>query len=917
MTPEDKARQKIDEQLELLGWVIQDKVDMNRHAALGVAIREVSTSSGEVDYGLYIDGRAAGVIEAKRSDEDLEGIDQQSSRYIRDFDYTTVHWQNPLPFVYEATGTKIMFRDLRDPAPQQRRVFSFLSPESLLELLNEKETFRNRLQNFPPLDETGLRHNQISALKGLEQSLEHGRLKALIHAATGSGKTFTAVTACYRLIKHAEAKRILFLVDRTNLGIQAESEFKAFQPNSEAQKFTELYSTQLLKSNTIDPLAQVSISTIQRVYSIISNKEIEEVAEQASLFELAEEENEKPVLVSYNPDLPPDYFDLIIIDECHRSIYNKWRNVLDYFDAFLVGLTATPHDGTRGFFDFNLVSEYTHEDAVVDGVNVPYQVYRIATDVTEQGGQLYKVVESDYVEYKHKNRKTKDELWKQVEDSAYAKNDLDRSVVAIDQIRTVIKEFKNIVIKKFFPERGDEHIPKTLIFAKDDQHADNIRKIVLEEFAKPSEFCQKITYRADDPATSLSDFQFRFDPRIVVTVDMISTGTDIKPLEVILFMRDVKSLGYYEQMKGRGVRVIKDGDFQSIVGEAAKSKDYFILVDAVGVTQNTLVESGSTETQPSIPLKKLLDNVAQGKLDPSTLSTLATRLIRIEKRLSPEQRTKIQNLTGKDVKQLAKDLFEVTNPDYIVELAKKELGREDIEEAELNKIYQNHADQATRPFANPDLRKVLMEKPEDDIVYDHITKDTVIYSGVDTEKAKGLRMSFNEYLVENRDKLIALQVLYNQPYADKNLTLQTLKDLEQNLKDAKFNTNTMWSTIAQLEPEKVTQKNPTKQITDLVSLIRFEIGKRETLLPFQEEVSYKLDNWIELQENQGVSFNEEQKIWLKLIAEQIATSLEMTQEDFKHTRFKPKGGIFKAVKVFETRDKLFDVVDELNKELTS
>ena len=909
MTPEQRARQAIDKLLDQSGWAVQDLREMNRHAKLGVAVREMQTGSGPVDYTLFVDGRAAGVIEAKRADEDPESIDDQSNRYVETFDYGTVHWRNPLPFVYESNGSKTMFRDLRDPAPRQRRVFTFHSPESLLELLHEPNTLRARLKCLPPLDKTGLRDNQTSAVEGLEHSLSEARPRALIQAATGSGKTFTAITACYRLIKHAGAKRILFLVDRKNLGIQAEKEFKDYQPVGEPRKFTELYTTQLLRGNTTDPLAQVVITTIQRTYGILQGKDLPEEADEASSFE--RDENGKPVAVDFNKDLPPDYFDVIIVDECHRSIYNKWRSVLDYFDAFIVGLTATPHAGTYGFFDQNVVSEYTHEDAVRDGVNVPYRVYRIRTKMTEGGGEL---VGSDYLTYRHKHRKTKAERWGAVDDTTtYSGKDLDNSVVAEDQIRTVIREFKRVV-PGLFPDRKD--LPKTLVFAKDDAHADNIRKVVLEEFDKSGPFCQKVTYRADNPDDSLEKFRYAYDPRVVVTVDMIATGTDIKPLEVVLFMRDVKSLGYYEQMKGRGVRVIDSGKLKAIVGEDAESKDFFVLVDAVGVTDNPKVETGSTEREPSVPLRKLLERLASGKLDPNTLMTTATRLKRLEGRLSETQKAAVERLAGKPLHELGKDLIDATNPDLILERTKVEHRTDSPTEAQLNSTYLNAADRAARPLAaSPELREALLERPDDEIVYDHVSKDAVTYSGVDTEKATALRGSFREFLRENRDKVIALQILYSQPYADKDLTLQAVEDLDAALRGAKLSAPVLWSTVAQLEPERVTRQTPSRQLTDLVSLIRFEIGKRDTLLPFEDEVKHKFGAWLEHKEGEGVSFTEEQKVWLNLIAEHIATSLEMTREAFKHTRFKPKGGIYRAVQVFG--DRLFEIVAELNKELTA
>ena len=260
----------------------------------------------------------------------------------------------------------------------------------------------------------------------------------------------------------------------------------------------------------------------------------------------------EPVPVEYNPNVPIETFDVIITDECHRSIYNLWRQVLEYFDGFLIGLTATPSKQTFGFFNQNLVMEYNHEQAVADGVNVDFDTYRIRTEITEQGS----TVEAGY-HVDRRDRQTRKTRWEQLdEDLTYAPNQLDRDVVAVDQIRTVVQTFRDKLFTDIFPGRTD--VPKTIIFAKDDSHAEDIVRIVREEFDKGNEFCQKITYKTTGvaPEDLLVSFRNSYHPRIAVTVDMIATGTDIKPVEVVFFMRNVRSRSFFEQMKGRGVRVI-------------------------------------------------------------------------------------------------------------------------------------------------------------------------------------------------------------------------------------------------------------------------------------------------------------------------------------------------------------------------
>ena len=462
---------------------------------------------------------------------------------------------------------------------------------------------RQRLQAMPPLDATGLWPVQERAIRNLEESLAAGRPRALVQMATGSGKTFMACNQVYRLIKHAGARRVLFLVDRSNLGRQTLREFQGFTTPDEGRKFTELYNVQLLQSGRIDPVSRVCIATIQRVYSSLKGEDLAPELEEMSGFDAAAFQRE-PAPVEYNPKIPIETFDVIITDECHRSIYNLWRQVLEYFDGFLIGLTATPSRQTFGFFQQNLVMEYSREQAVADGVNVDFDTYRIRTQITEQGA----TVDAGYY-VDRRDRLTRKVRWEQLEDDlSYAPSQLDRDVVAEDQIRTVIQTFRDRLFTDMFPNRRD--VPKTIIFAKDDSHADDIVRVVREEFGKGNAFCQKITYRTTGarPEDLLTAFRNSYDPRIVVTVDMIATGTDIKPVEIVFFMRNVRSRSFFEQMKGRGVRTISPTDFNAVTPDA-HNKDRFVIIDAVGVTETELSDSYSLDRKPTVPFDKLLDRV--------------------------------------------------------------------------------------------------------------------------------------------------------------------------------------------------------------------------------------------------------------------------------------------------------------------
>jgi type I restriction enzyme R subunit len=568
-TPEQIARDQIDKRLAAAGWHVQDKDKINFNAGPGIAVREYLTDIGEADYVLFVERQAVGVIEAKPDDwgHKITTVEEQSEGYAS----AKLKWvanKTPLPFVYESTGVMTRFTDGRDPKPRSREVFTFPRPETMAEWLSKPKSLRARLYDVPPLDPAGFRDCQIRAIENLEKSFQANKPRALIQMATGAGKTFTAITSVYRLLKFAEAKRILFLVDTKNLGEQAEQEFMSYLPNDDNRKFTELYNVQRLKSPFIASSSQVCISTIQRMYSILKDEPLDEAAEEVSPENMVRPKEPLPVV--YNEKIPPEFFDFIIIDECHRSIYNTWRQVIEYFDAFLIGLTATPDARTYGFFRKNVVSEYSHDQAVADGVNVGNEIFTIETQVTKQGAQL-----KAEQQIERRERLTRKKRWEtQDEDEQYSATQLDRAVVNPDQIRTVIRTFRD-KLPEIFPSRAE--VPKTLIFAKTDSHADDIINVVREEFGESNDFCKKVTYQAEDPKSVLAQFRNNYYPRIAVTVDMIATGTDVKPLECLLFMRDVKSRNYFEQMKGRGTRVLDADDLKKVTPSAIAKTHYVIV----------------------------------------------------------------------------------------------------------------------------------------------------------------------------------------------------------------------------------------------------------------------------------------------------------------------------------------------------
>ncbi len=926
MTPEQKARQQIDAMLTASGWALQDYKSYNPGAAQGVALREVPLKGGPCDYLLMVDRKAAGVVEAKKEGMTLSTVADQSGRYglnLPDFLATG----GPLPFYYESTGVETFFRDERDPDPRSRRVFSFHRPETLAGWAAEAGTLRARLAAMPeahPLATAGMRQCQVEAITKLEKSFAEDHQRALIQMATGAGKTFTTCAFAYRLVRFAGAKRILFLVDRANLGRQAKGEFDQFVTPDTGRKFTELYNVQHLTSNQLDDVSRVTICTIQRLYSMLRGEEMPEEADELSTYEISAADG-RTREVAYNPAIPIEAFDFIVTDECHRSIYNLWRQVLEYFDAFLIGLTATPSKQTIGFFNQNLVMEYNHERAVADGVNVGYDVYRIKTKTGEQGG---KVEKGFYVDKRHKQ--TRAVRWQQLdEDLEYTANELDRSVVVPSQIRTVLETFRDALATELFP--GRTLVPKTLVFAKDDSHAEDIVRIGREVFGKGNDFCKKITYQSVHPETGkpaksdelIAQFRNSPQPRIAVTVDMIATGTDIKPLECLLFMRDVRSRVYFEQMKGRGTRVVTPTELQAVSGADAHAKTQFVIVDAVGVCESDKTDSRPLERKRDVPTDKMMLGVALGKRDDPTLTSLAGRLARIDRELTGEQRAQLTALAGgKPLNEIAAGLLRSVDPDAIAQRATGVAGSapNEVSEAKFETARKELVNTACAPFDSPAFREGLLRiKREAEQTIDRVTIDEVLSKGFDTaakSRADGLLKSFRAYIEEHKAEITALQILYSRPYRQR-LTEPMLKELEKKLREnhAAMTEDRLWDAFAASNPGRVKGRSQAGRFADLVAMVRFALEQQPVLEPFAESVTARFNEWLMDKAGTGVTFTPEQLAWLNLIRDHIATSLSIETEDFDYAPFSQRGGLGKAHELFGSE--LVPLLEELNQTLAA
>jgi len=903
LTPEQEARENIDRMLEEAAWVVQNKKDANLGAAEGVAIREYPTDSGPADYMLFVNRKPVGVIEAKKAGTILRSAEEQSTKYATS---TPKHFKDGtlLPFVYESTGVVTHFRDFRDPKPRSREVFHFHRPETFRERLKDDFSLRRRLLDIPELTTDGLRLCQITAIENIEKSFKQNRPRALVQMATGSGKTFTAITFVYRLLRFARARRILFLVDTRNLGEQAEGEFKAYKPSDDTRLFTELYTVQRLQSSFIDPSAQVCISTIQRMYSILRGEKADEDIDAVSMYEQKWKRDE-PLEVAYNPDVPIEEFDFIIIDECHRSIYNLWKQVLDYFDAFLIGLTATPDKRTFGFFHENVVSEYRHEEAVADGVNVGYDTYLIETEITKNGAEIRA---GEFVD--KRDRLTREKRWTMLDEQVeYDRSDLDKTIVSESQIRHVIKTYRDKLPTEIFP--GREEVPKTLIFAKTDSHADDIIRIVLEEFGEGSEFCKKITYNVDaeKPSEILQQFRTAYNPRIAVTVDMIATGTDVKPIEVLLFMRDVRSRSYFEQMKGRGTRTLGVDDLRKVTPSAHANKSHFMIVDAVGVTKSIKTDSRPLERKPTVPMKDLLEAVHMGVRDEDTVTSLANRLTRLEKQISPDERHEFEKLAGgRNVNAVVKDLLAAYDPDRAIETARGMFDLTDTQkpsEEQLSAAHDALSARACEPFDSPDLRKYVEEvRRSYEQIIDVVNLDRVIFAGYDKDAAQNAEKTierFRQFLEDNKDEILALRIFYDQPYRRRELTYEMIRELNDALARGPYllTTEAVWDAIARLRANRVKGAGAKRMLTDIISLIRFELGEDTQLQPFSDHVNARFKDWVfEQNRRRPENFTEEQMEWLRMIRDHVTTSVQIEVEDFDNTPFAERGGLGQAYDLF-------------------
>ena len=823
MTPEQKARKVIDKLFSNAGWQVLDR-DHYAPNISAVALEEgLLNGNLEADYLLFLNGKAVGVLEAKKESVDVyaDWVKAQAENYVRKVPPTYQTIAKPLPLIYLSNGKTVLFKNGNIPESEYEEINRIHTPKEITRMLGLTEEY----SALPTLKKQGLRDCQFEAITELEKSFRSGQNRALMVLATGAGKTYTACLAAYRFLSYTPMRRVLFLVDRNNLGKQAEGEFGMFRLTETGDPFNTIFSVNRLRSGKIPSDSNVVISTIQRLFSLLKGEDVTDSDDDENY----NDDESNIITLPENPNLPPDFFDLIIIDECHRSIYGSWRQVLNYFSsAKMIGLTATPAPETLAFFNHNRIVNYTLEKSIADGVNVDYRVFRIKTQATEDGGAILegeRVKRVTRYNGEVKNVKTD-------EAKTYTSTELNRSIVNPAQIKLILETYRDAVYTQMFNdpprEPNIDYLPKTLIFALNDNHASNIVKIAKEVFGKEDDeqFVQKITYSAGDSNELIRRFRNDKEFRIAVTVTLVATGTDVKPLEVVMFMRDVESESLYVQMKGRGVRTIGDEQLRNVTPNA-HSKDMFYLVDAVGVTEHEMVVTRpGTEPQPHmISLKELLEKITHGNVDDDYLRTLAGRLSRIYNKCNDKQRIQFAELALADMKDIAVNIYDTLERGLLP--VYKDINAPNLERKALVAALAHH----------PAAREYLLILNAGFIEILQPGEDTLIFSGFSLEEAGETTKAFETYVNEHKDEIEALRIIYNNQ--GEPLTYAMLKELELKLKyaNSKFNSTLLWNTYAIIKPELVTKfstKEEKDALTNLIQLVRFvynQIPRLESLYP--------------------------------------------------------------------------------------
>ena len=641
-------KKRIDQQLKATGWVIIPYTEgMDLFLLTNHAIEELQTNNGPANYALVVNGSLLAVVEAKKLEVGAQNVLEQAKRYSKGANKTIGEWNKyHVPFLYSSNGELIYYLDVRDNKNLSRQIYSFNTPEALETHFNTNIETAFKWLNNKPIHTPGLRNYQEAAIKEYETKLQEGKRLMLLAMATGTGKTFTTVNLVYRMMKSQVAKRILFLVDRKSLAAQAVTAFSSFDVlqydkfHREFEMYSQKFRKEDFEGESYDPTVLPNsyltnpdgtktflyVCTIQRMAINLYGKSI-----AFDEGEEAEDDAEEKLKI------PSHAFDLIIADECHRGYTSKetnvWRNVLNHFDAIKVGLTATPASHTVAYFG-KPVFNYPLQQAIDEGFLVDYDAVAINSEVLMKGAFLKEGEQVGMID-----TETGREQIDQLEDEReFTSTEIEQKITAPDTNQKIIEELKKYT-DEFEAERG--RFPKTLIFASNDipmiSHADRLVSICKTLYNRGDDFVAKITGSptVDRPLKKIKEFRNRPNPKIVVTVDMLSTGVDIPALEFIVFLRPVKSRILWEQMLGRGTRKCDD------IG-----KTHFVIFDCFNGTlikyfkdasYNFKIDPPGTDT---VTIKELIEKIYNNEDRKANAKRLSKRIHRIEKDMSGNAREK-------------------------------------------------------------------------------------------------------------------------------------------------------------------------------------------------------------------------------------------------------------------------------------
>jgi type I restriction enzyme R subunit len=884
---------RIDKQLKALkpGWEIVPYIaGMDTGKLTHHAVEEFPTANGPADYALFVDGKLLGIIEAKRISVNPQNVLEQAKRYAAGCPATIGIWNSfKVPFLYASNGTQIWFADVREDTYYARELLDFHTPRAVEEMYAKNFIACKKWLKETPNEIERLRPYQKEAIASVEKAFIDNKRRMMLAMATGTGKTYTAVSLIYRLIKSGYVKRALFLVDRRALAAQASQAFSSFiTPGN--NKFNQEYEvfSQKFKKEDFEEGEKYDIGVMPNEYLTAPNSAhtfVYVATIQRMAINLFGREGSF-IQDSNDPDLdeeadridiPIHAFDLIIADECHRGYTSKdtniWRSVLNYFDAVKIGLTATPASHTVAYFG-SPIYRYNVEQAVLEGFLVDYQAVKIKSNVRIKGIFLK---EGEKVGLK--NPDTGKELIDSLEDEReFDSQDVERKITSPDSNRKILEE-----IAKYAREHEEltGRFPKMLIFAVNDiphiSHADQLVKMAREIFGRGDDFVQKITGNpsVDRPLEKIRRFRNRPMPAVVVTVDMLSTGVDIPALEYIVFLRPVKSRILWTQMLGRGTRKCTD-----------INKEFFTIFDCF---DGTLIEYFKDSTDFVIDLEEQGETVTIAEIIENIWNN-------IERDYNTKRLIKRLRRINDTMSARAREIFSVYIP-Y----------------GDVGKFAGNLQDNLKNDFTG--TMQILRNKNFQDLLvnYDRVKNPFYVAYGNQDEVSseyvfkyfnKSLKPidyldAFSEFIHTNKEKIDALTILFNNP---RRWNLNALREIKYVLKEHSFNEE--WI-------QKAHQLAGHKSMADIISMIKNAENEHDPLLTAEERVNKVIGDIISAH-----TFTEDQKAWLEYIREHLVVNLAIEKENFDLMPILERhGGLVKARKIFG--NELEILIEEINYKLVA